>query len=309
MATKPTSTPRWADVGGSIVDPPSGTKDVGWLVGQKPPAQYLNWWKNLSYQWFEYLKDGIFSGAFGLSTSITPSAITGSNDNYAPTDHATTAEIRQDLSAAATLTGLAGGAGGRIVILRNLNATYDLKLAHDITSTAANRFSLPESKDLYLVGINSYAVLKYSATLSRWVVIATNGRQPKTLWLSGPAFTPSEPAVDDVAIGGAGVTSTGINSIYAHVPLPAGTRLTEIIGHAIHSDAVYNRQFALHRSTLPAGSTVTIGSHTIGTVSATVEHVVTNMPHTMLEYPYSLYTTLTNGTTWDVLTGVKINYY
>jgi hypothetical protein len=62
MATKPTSTPRWANVGGDIVEPNAGKKDIGWAAGERPPAQYKNWLLNLAWQWFEYLSDGVFTG-------------------------------------------------------------------------------------------------------------------------------------------------------------------------------------------------------------------------------------------------------
>jgi hypothetical protein len=62
MATKPSSTPRWANVGGDIVEPAGGKKDVGWVAEEKPPAQYFNWLLNLTWQWLEYLNDGIFDG-------------------------------------------------------------------------------------------------------------------------------------------------------------------------------------------------------------------------------------------------------
>lgn len=70
MAAKPSATPRWANVGGVIVEPSSGKKDVGWLSDERPPAQYFNWWKNLAYQWFEYLKDGALSGAHTIDSTL-----------------------------------------------------------------------------------------------------------------------------------------------------------------------------------------------------------------------------------------------
>ena len=55
MATKPTSIPRWADVGGDIVEPNSAKKDVGWVSAERPPAQYFNWLLNLTYQWIAFI--------------------------------------------------------------------------------------------------------------------------------------------------------------------------------------------------------------------------------------------------------------
>lgn len=59
---KPTVIPRWANVGGSIVTPPSGKLDVGWLAGEKPPAQYENWKGYYTFKWIEWI-DSIFGSS------------------------------------------------------------------------------------------------------------------------------------------------------------------------------------------------------------------------------------------------------
>lgn len=49
---KPAKLPRWADDGAAdIVEPNSGKKDIGWVGGERPPAQFFNWLLNLIYQW------------------------------------------------------------------------------------------------------------------------------------------------------------------------------------------------------------------------------------------------------------------
>ena len=61
MATKPLSStlPRWADtVAGDpakVSEPASGKKDIGWLVGEKPPAQWKNWLLLQCYNWLVWL--------------------------------------------------------------------------------------------------------------------------------------------------------------------------------------------------------------------------------------------------------------
>lgn len=61
MATKPaTSTlPRWADTVSAnparVVNPPSGKKDIGWDVAEKPPAQWKNWLLLQTYNWLVWL--------------------------------------------------------------------------------------------------------------------------------------------------------------------------------------------------------------------------------------------------------------
>ena len=61
MATKPLSStlPRWADtVAGDpakVSEPASGKKDIGWVVGEKPPAQWKNWLQLQIYNWLVWL--------------------------------------------------------------------------------------------------------------------------------------------------------------------------------------------------------------------------------------------------------------
>lgn len=56
---KPTALPRWADtVAGDVTklnEPPGAKKDVGWLTGEKPPAQWKNWLSYTGYLWFQWL--------------------------------------------------------------------------------------------------------------------------------------------------------------------------------------------------------------------------------------------------------------
>jgi hypothetical protein len=71
MAAKPTSTPRWANLGGLIVEPSSGKKDVGWVDAEKPAAESFNWYQNLAWQWTQYLSDGVLRGPLRVSNGPT----------------------------------------------------------------------------------------------------------------------------------------------------------------------------------------------------------------------------------------------
>lgn len=51
---KPTADTKWSSIG-TKVEPSSGQKDAGWAVGQKPPAQWLNWWMDAVDQWKVWL--------------------------------------------------------------------------------------------------------------------------------------------------------------------------------------------------------------------------------------------------------------
>ncbi len=74
MAPKPNSLPRWATdtvyppahpFEGDLtkVEPDEDKKDLGEEPLEKPPAEYQNWWKNLVYQWAQYLDGLTFSGS------------------------------------------------------------------------------------------------------------------------------------------------------------------------------------------------------------------------------------------------------
>ena len=56
---KPTLKPRWATTVTAdptrYVEPPSGKKDIGWDVGERPPAQYENWLRGTTGQWIDWL--------------------------------------------------------------------------------------------------------------------------------------------------------------------------------------------------------------------------------------------------------------
>lgn len=72
---KPATTPRWADVGGAIVEPAAGKKDIGWIA-EKPPHQTFNWWQNLVYQWIKWIDDGILTGiSLALTGALTAASI------------------------------------------------------------------------------------------------------------------------------------------------------------------------------------------------------------------------------------------
>jgi len=72
MATysKPTSIPRWADVSGTITEPPSGKKDVGWVFEDVPPAAYENWLQYTTGEWFKWIDERLNDGVTNDFLSI-----------------------------------------------------------------------------------------------------------------------------------------------------------------------------------------------------------------------------------------------
>lgn len=117
-------------------------------------------------------------GIFSLTNDITPTILSANQDNYAPTGGTTAAVWRISGDALnRSLTGITGGADGRILKLENIG-TQPILLLHDQTSTAANRFSLPSSTTFTLLP-GATITLIYDATLARW----TTDSASSGLWL------------------------------------------------------------------------------------------------------------------------------
>lgn len=114
------------------------------------------------------------SQAHLFSGVISPTQITADQDNYAPTGFSTCSVVRLTSDAARAITGLAGGSAGRNVLMINANASSNITLTHDATSTAANRFYCPNSVNFVLLP-NACAFIWYDTTSSRWRVNPAGG--------------------------------------------------------------------------------------------------------------------------------------
>lgn len=107
------------------------------------------------------------SQSFALTGVISPTTIGSSQNNYNPTGLSTAAVLRLSASVAVNITGLAGGASGRVLVVHNVGS-FDITLVWEsASSTAANRFGTP-SNVIIQPGVS--VVLQYDATASRWRV-------------------------------------------------------------------------------------------------------------------------------------------
>jgi hypothetical protein len=108
------------------------------------------------------------STAFALNAIIGPFTLASDTNNWTPSGLSTSNGIFVNSSAAINITGLAGGAAGRIMLLTN-NGTFDITLlSENAGSTAANRFEL--SGDVTLAP-NQSVILQYDFSISRWRVV------------------------------------------------------------------------------------------------------------------------------------------
>lgn len=108
-------------------------------------------------------------GALIFSGDISPSQITANQSDYAPSGFSTASTLRLSSDASRNITGLAGGADGRVIILHNVGAQNIVLINQDSGSTAANRFLL--GGDVTLAADASLS-LRYDSTTQRWRAIS-----------------------------------------------------------------------------------------------------------------------------------------
>lgn len=125
-----------------------------------------------------------------LTGAISPAEITADQDDYAPSGFAAARIASLTSDDAYAITGLAGGADGREVILRNANAADILTLKEeDANSAAASRFALGAD---FLLRAGQSVTLRYDGAAGRWRMIA-HSRPPFTgfrAWLSSNQSMP-----------------------------------------------------------------------------------------------------------------------
>ncbi len=108
------------------------------------------------------------SGPVTRSGIISPAALAaGTTSNYAPTGLATCNTMRVTPDAGGSvLSGILAASFAQEIVLYNIGAG-DLTLAHDATSTAANRFLCPGSVDRIVIA-NESVTIWYDLTSARW---------------------------------------------------------------------------------------------------------------------------------------------
>ena len=119
----------------------------------------------------QILTDVKLAQSLAFTGDLTPAQITAAQNDYDPANLATASVLRLDLNQTWKVTGLAGGADGRILVLYNISAGIDADLilvAESASSTAANRFAFGNDK---IIEPGSSMTLIYDSTASRWRAI------------------------------------------------------------------------------------------------------------------------------------------
>lgn len=107
-----------------------------------------------------------------FSGDISPSQITSNQNDYNPTGLSTASTLRLNSDAVREITGLSGGADGRIVLIHNIGS-FSITLKNSSTSSsAANRFLF--SSDLTL-SPNVSVTLQYDSTSTKWRLLGGSG--------------------------------------------------------------------------------------------------------------------------------------
>ncbi len=104
-----------------------------------------------------------------LTGVISPPQITANQNDYNPSGVATASVLQVFSDAARSISGLAGGAEGRVVSLINIGSQPIALLDESASSTAANRFTLGASLTL---PAKQAALLRYDGTATRWRLVA-----------------------------------------------------------------------------------------------------------------------------------------
>lgn len=109
------------------------------------------------------------SGAIAFPGIISPAQITADQNDYSPAGLSAASTLRLSSDASRNITGLAGGAAGRLILIHNVGANAIVLKDESAGSTAANRFAL--TADLSLAA-DAVALLQYDSTSSRWRAIS-----------------------------------------------------------------------------------------------------------------------------------------
>lgn len=126
-------------------------------------AEYRPIIRGLDY----YTEDA--SSDISWTGDITPPQITAQQDDYNPTGLSTASTLRLNSDASQDITGLQGGADGRIILVHNIGAQDIVLKDENASSSAANRFAL--NSDVTIQADN-LVFMQYDSTSTRWRVIA-----------------------------------------------------------------------------------------------------------------------------------------
>lgn len=111
------------------------------------------------------------SSTFAFTGMITPVQITADQNDYNPAGLSTASVLRLSTNASRNITGLAGGADGRILTVMNFGSFDIVLVDSSVSSSAANRFAMGRDRT---IRPNNCVVLMYDSITSLWKMIASS---------------------------------------------------------------------------------------------------------------------------------------
>ena len=100
-----------------------------------------------------------------LSGVLTPASFGTDQDDYNPTGQSNATVLRLTATSDVSITGIAGGSSGRVLVLHNVGSNVITLSREDAGSVAANRISCDSDVCLYPGAVET---IQYDATSSRW---------------------------------------------------------------------------------------------------------------------------------------------
>lgn len=104
---------------------------------------------------------GQISAALTLANTLSPSTISSDQNDYNPTGLSSANTLSLSSSTAVNITGLAGGATGRILVVVNAGANPITFKHQSSSSTGANKFYFPNLADV-TINRGQYLILRHS---------------------------------------------------------------------------------------------------------------------------------------------------
>lgn len=160
-----------------------------------------------------------------LSGVLAPPQLGGNQNDYAPSGLASAAVLQVSSDAGRSISGLAGGTEGRVIVIVNVGSQPITLLDDSAASAAAHRFALGSP---VAVLSRQAVMLRYDGTAQRWQALA-GGASPAVSYAVAQTLSPAQQAQ---ARGNAGVPNRN------YLINPSGEVVQGAIG--IQADATYD---------------------------------------------------------------------
>lgn len=136
--------------------------------------------KRLSSTWTDLLNVDSGSGTdiarqLILSSALTPSQITSDQNDYNPSGLSSSSVLRLSSDATRTITGMAGGTGGRIVVIHNVGSNTIVLDHNSGSSMPYNKFHVDGlgGRD-YVLPPSGSVVVQYDSSAAVWRTVAVS---------------------------------------------------------------------------------------------------------------------------------------